>query len=105
MKKALKILLATAIYVGFILAIQDAGEEVGSTVGELVADGIEEIPAELDKVKSLTKRAILKAKLFLKKIRDKVVGTDPTTEEDVILDKENDEETQDEFIPKGWDKV
>ena len=105
MKKISKYVLATLIYAGFILAIQDAGEEVGSTVGELVADGIEEIPAELDKVKSLTKRAILKEKLFLKKIRDKVVGTDPTTEEDVILDKENDEETQDEFIPKGWDKV
>ena len=95
MKKFSKYVLATLIYAGFILAIQDAGEEVGTTVGELVADGIEEIPSELDKVKSLTKRAILKEKLFLKKIRDKVVGSVPTTEEDIVLDKDDEETLKD----------
>lgn len=95
MKKISKYVLATLIYAGFILAIQDAGEEVGTTVGELVADGIEEIPSELDKVKSLTKRAILKEKLFLKKIHDKVVGTDPTTEEDIVLTKDDEETLKD----------
>lgn len=94
MKRIFKFAVATAIYTVFILAIQDAGEEVGCTVGELVADGIEEIPNELDKVKSLTKRAILKEKLILKKIRGKVVGTDPTTEDEIVLDKD-DEETLD----------
>lgn len=95
MKKISKYVLATLIYAGFILAIQDAGEEVGTTVGELVADGIEEIPSELDKVKSLTKRAILKEKLFLKKIRGKVVGTVPTTEEDIVLGKDDEETLKD----------
>ena len=95
MKKISKYVLATLIYAGFILAIQDAGEEVGTTIGELVSDGIEEIPSELDKVKSLTKRAILKEKLFLKKIRDKFVGSDPKTEEDIVLDKDDEEVLKD----------
>lgn len=95
MKKLCKYILATAIYVGFIWMIQDAGEEVGCAVGELVSDGIEEIPGEIDKVKSLTKKVILNERLILKKIRDKVVRTDPTTEEDIILDKEDEETLKD----------
>lgn len=94
MKKIFKYALVGVIYAGFIWLIQDSGEEVGSTVGELVADGIEEIPDELDKVKSLTKRAILKEKMILKKIHDMAVGyKHPTTEEEIVLDKESDEET------------
>ena len=105
MKKALKILLATTIYAGFILAIQDAGEEVGTTVGELISNGIEEIPDELGKVKSFTKKVILKEKLILKKIRDKVVGTNPTTEKDIVLDKEDEKTFEEVMAEKGWDKV
>lgn len=88
MKKALKILLATAIYAGFIWTIQDAGEEVGCTVGELVADGIEEIPDELGKVKSFTKKVILKERELLRKI----FKSSPKKEEDIVL-SEDDEET------------
>lgn len=95
MKKLCKYILATAIYVGFIWMIQDAGEEVGSTVGELVADGIEEIPEELSGVKVFTKKAILKEKLFLKKVCDKIRGCNHVTEEDIVLDKEDDETMKD----------
>lgn len=95
MKKLCKYILATAIYVGFIWMIQDAGEEVGSTVGELVADGIEEIPEELSGVKVFTKKAILKEKLFLKKIFDRIKKFHSSDEENIVLDKDDEETLKD----------
>ena len=93
MKKFFKAILTVVIYTGFIVIIQDSGEEVGRTVGELVADGIKEIPEEVSGIKTFIKKVILKERLFLKKVRDKVVGCHhPMTERDIVLD-EKDEET------------
>ena len=99
MKKVLKVAFAIAIYAGFILAIQDAGEEVGTTVGELVSDGIDEIPEEISGIKAFTKKVILKERELLRKI----FKSSPKKEEDIVLTEEDDKDVND--IPKGWDKV
>lgn len=89
MKKLFKYVLASVIYTGFILAIQDAGEEVGTTVGELVSDGIEEIPEEISGIKTFTKKAILKEREFLKNIFSH------KNEENIVLTEENDKTLKD----------
>ena len=90
MKKVSKIILASAIYTGFILSIQTAGEEVGYAVGELVSDGIKEIPEEVSGVKAFTKKALLKEREFLKKI----FGS-RKKEEDIVLTKDDEEVLKD----------
>ena len=90
MKKVSKIILASAIYTGFILSIQTAGEEVGYAVGELVSDGIKEIPEEVSVVKAFTKKALLKEREFLKKI----FGS-RKKEEDIVLTKDDEEVLKD----------
>ena len=90
MKKVSKIILAYAIYTGFILSIQTAGEEVGYAVGELVSDGIKEIPEEVSGIKAFTKKALLKEREFLKKI----FGS-RKKEEDIVLTKDDEEVLKD----------
>ena len=90
MKKVSKIILASAIYTGFILSIQTAGEEVGYAVGELVSDGIKEIPEEVSGIKAFTKKALLKEREFLKKI----FGS-RKKEEDIVLTKDDEEVLKD----------
>ena len=90
MKKIVKIILASAIYTGSILVIQDAGEHVGLAVGELVSDGIKEIPEEVSGIKAFTKKALLKEREFLKKI----FGS-RKKEEDIVLTKDDEEVLKD----------
>ena len=90
MKKVSKIILASAIYTGFILSIQTVGEEVGYAVGELVSDGIKEIPEEVSGIKAFTKKALLKEREFLKKI----FGS-RKKEEDIVLTKDDEEVLKD----------
>ena len=90
MKKVTKITIVSAIYMAFILLIQGAGEEVGYTVGELVSDGIKEIPEEVSGIKAFTKKALLKEREFLKKI----FGS-RKKEEDIVLTKDDEEVLKD----------
>ena len=83
MKKVSKIALVSAIYMASIFLIQSAGEEVGYVVGELVSDGIKEIPEEVSGIKAFTKKALLKEREFLKKI----FGSHKK-EEDIVLTKD-----------------
>ena len=87
MKKIVKIILASAIYTGSILVIQDAGEHVGLAVGELVSDGIEEIPEEISGIKDFTKKIILKERELLRKI----FKSSHKKEEDIVLTKDDEE--------------
>lgn len=89
MKKVTKIALVSAIYMAFILLIQGAGEEVGYTVGELVSDGIKEIPEEISGVKTFTKKVILKEREFLKNIFSH------KEEQDIVLTKDDEEVLKD----------
>lgn len=70
--------------------IQSAGEEVGYAVGELVSDGIKEIPEEVSGIKAFTKKALLKEREFLKKI----FGS-RKKEEDIVLTKDDEEVLKD----------
>ena len=90
MKNVSNVILASAIYTGFILSIQTAGEEVGYAVGELVSDGIKEIPEEVSGIKAFTKKALLKEREFLKKI----FGS-RKKEEDIVLTKDDEEVLKD----------
>ena len=90
MKKIVKIILASAIYTGSILVIQDAGEHVGLAVGELVSDGIKEIPEEVSGIKAFTKKALLKEREYLKKI----FGS-RKKEEEIVLTKDDEEVLKD----------
>lgn len=87
MKKIVKIILASAIYTGSILVIQDAGEHVGLAVGELVFDGIKEIPEEVSGIKAFTKKALLKERELLRKI----FKSSHKKEEDIVLTKDDEE--------------
>lgn len=100
MKKITKIILASVIYTGFILVIQDAGEHVGLAVGELVSDGIEEIPEEVSGIKAFTKKALLKEREFLKKI-----FRSRKKEEDIVLTEEDEKTFEEVMKEKGWDEV
>lgn len=91
MKKATKIALASAIYVASILLIQGAGEEVGYAVGELVSDGIKEIPEEVSGIKAFTKKALLKERELLRKI----FKSSHKKEEDIVLTKDDEEVLKD----------
>ena len=91
MKKIAKIILASVIYTGFILVIQDAGEHVGLAVGELVSDGIKEIPEEISGIKSFTKKTILKEREFFKNI----FKVSHKEEEDIVLTKDDEETLKD----------
>lgn len=90
MKKVSKIALVSAIYMASIFLIQSAGEEVGYAVGELVSDGIKEIPEEVSGIKAFTKKALLKEREFLKKI----FGS-RKKEEDIVLTKDDEEVLKD----------
>ena len=87
MKKVSKIALASAIYMAFNLLIQSAGQEVGTTVGELVSDGIKEIPDEVSGIKAFTKKALLKERELLRKI----FKSSHKKEEDIVLTKDDEE--------------
>ncbi len=92
MKKFLKWIIVTSLQMIFITIIENAGEQVGKLVGQLIGEGIDEIPEELDKVKDFTKRVILKEQMFLKKVRDKIIGFyHPVVEKDIVLDKDDEE--------------
>lgn len=91
MKKVTKIALASAIYMAFILLIQDAGEHVGLAVGGLVSDGIKEIPEEVSGIKAFTKKTILKEREFLKNI----FKASHKEEEDIVLTKDDEETLRD----------
>lgn len=86
MKKVSKIALAFAIYMAFNLLIQSAGEEVGTTVGELVSDGVEEIPEEISGIKDFIKKIILKERELLRKI---FKSSSNKKEEDIVLTEED----------------
>ena len=101
MKKVSKIILAYAIYTGFILSIQTAGEEVGYAVGELVSDGIKEIPEEVSGIKAFTKKALLKERELLRKI----FKSSHKKEEDIVLTEEDEKTFEEVMKEKGWDKV
>ena len=101
MKKVSKIILASAIYTGFILSIQTAGEEVGYAVGELVSDGIKEIPEEVSGIKAFTKKALLKERELLRKI----FKSSHKKEEDIVLTEEDEKTFEEVMKEKGWDKV
>ena len=90
MKKIVKIILASAIFTGSIFVIQDAGEHVGLAVGELVSDGIKEIPEEVSGIKAFTKKALLKEREYLKKI----FGS-RKKEEEIVLTKDDEEVLKD----------
>ena len=100
MKKVTKIALVSAIYMASILLIQDAGEHVGLAVGELVSDGIEEIPEEVSGINAFTKKALLKEREFLKKI-----FRSRKKEEDIVLTEEDEKTFEEVMKEKGWDKV
>ena len=91
MKKVSKIALAFAIYMAFNLLIQSAGEEVGTTVGELVSDGVEEIPEEISGIKDFIKKIILKERELLRKI----FKSSHKKEEDIVLTKDDEEVLKD----------
>lgn len=91
MKKVSKIALAFAIYMAFNLLIQSAGEEVGTTVGELVSDGVEEIPEEISGIKDFIKKIILKERELLRKI----FNSSHKKEEDIVLTKDDEEVLKD----------
>ena len=101
MKKIVKIILASAIFTGSILVIQDAGEHVGLAVGELVSDGIEEIPEEISGIKAFTKKALLKERELLRKI----FKSSHKKEEDIVLTEEDEKTFEEVMKEKGWDKV
>lgn len=101
MKKIVKIILASAIFTGSILVIQDAGEHVGLAVGELVSDGIEEIPEEISGIKDFTKKIILKERELLRKI----FKSSHKKEEDIVLTEEDEKTFEEVMKEKGWDKV
>lgn len=91
MKKVTKVALASTIYMVFIFLIQSAGEEVGYTVGELVSDGIKEIPEEVSGIKAFTKKIILKERELLRKI----FKSSCKKEEDIVLSKDDEETLKD----------
>ena len=85
MKKVSKIALVSAIYMASIFLIQSAGKEVGTTVGELVSDGIKEIPEEVSGIKAFTKKALLKERELLRKI----FKSSHKKEEDIVLTEDD----------------
>ena len=101
MKKISKYVLATLIYAGSTLVIHDAGEHVGLAVGELVSDGIEEIPEEISGIKDFTKKIILKESELLRKI----FKSSHKKEEDIVLTEEDEKTFEEVMKEKGWDKV
>ena len=101
MKKVTKIALVSAIYMASILLIQDAGEHVGLAVGELVSDGIEEIPEEISGIKDFTKKIILKERELLRNI----FKSSHKKEEDIVLTEEDEKTFEEVMKEKGWDKV
>ena len=101
MKKIVKIILASAIFTGSILVIQDAGGHVGLAVGELVSDGIEEIPEEISGIKDFAKKIIFKERELLRKI----FKSSHKKEEDIVLTEEDEKTFEEVMKEKGWDKV
>lgn len=91
MKKVSKIAIVSAIYMASIFLIQSAGEEVGYAVGELVSDGIKEIPKEVSGIKAFTKKALLKERELLRKI----FKSSHKKEEDIVLTKDDEEVLKD----------